>query len=301
MRCRCLAVLACAAALGAAGVAQAACPPAGETRASLLALKAGQWQATPALPAAAHQTLALALVDCLADPDPVLRDEIAFDALQTWMRGGLLTPATLHTLRSGLLATLAAPADAAGFRQPFAALVLAEVARVDRLQPFLTADERNTLVTQAARYLAGVRDLRGFDATEGWRHGVAHGADLLLQLALNPALQRTQADTLLDAIAAQVLPEAAQPWHHGEPGRLAAPVFFLARRDLLTPDDWQRWFDALAARVPRGAPTTPALLAQRHNLGAFLSGLYVGVQESPDAGVKTRLLPALRRALRALG
>jgi len=169
-----LAMLACAVAcvLGAAGAARAGCPPAGETQASLLAQKAGQWQAAPDAPAAACQALALALVDCLADPDPALRDDLAFDALQTWMRAGLLTPATLQTLRSGLLATLAAPADAAGFRQPFAALVLAEVARVDRLQPFLSADERNTLVTQAARYLAEVRDLRGFDPVDGWRHGV---------------------------------------------------------------------------------------------------------------------------------
>ena len=30
-----------------------------------------------------------------------------------------------------------------------------------------------------------VRDYRGFDAKQGWRHGVAHGADLLLQLSRN--------------------------------------------------------------------------------------------------------------------
>lgn len=51
-----------------------------------------------------------------------------------------------------------------------------------------------------------MRDLRGFDAVQGWRHGVAHGADLLLQLALNPALRRVQAEALLAAIASQVLP-----------------------------------------------------------------------------------------------
>lgn len=299
--------LACAATLGVAAAAPAACPPAGQTQASLLALKARQWQAGPELQAAqdtqamrdGRQALALALVDCLADPDPVLRDDIAFGALQSWMRAGLLTEPTLHTLRTGLLATLAAPADAAGFRQPFAALVLAEVARVDRLQPFLAADERDALVAQAAAYLTGVRDRRGFDPVDGWRHGVAHGADLLLQLSLNPALRRAQALVMLQAIASQVQPAGEHAWHHGEPARLAAPVFHLARREWLQADDWQRWFEGLTLRPPGEAGVTPASLARRHNLQAFLTVLYTTVQESTAQEPRARLLPALRQALRA--
>jgi Protein of unknown function (DUF2785) len=285
----------------AAVVASATCPPAGETRASLLALKARQWQLPQAAPdaAAARRTLALALVHCLAEPDPVLRDDVAFDALQTWMRAGLLDRPTLHTLRSGLMAMLAAPADAAGFRQPFAALVLAEVARVDRLQPWLSADERDGLVAQAARYLAGVQDLRGFDPVEGWRHGVAHGADLMLQLALNPALQRDQALVMLQAIASQVRPAGEHAWRYGEPARLAAPVFHLARREWLQADDWQRWFDGLTRRPPGETGVTPASLARRHNLQAFLAVLYTTVQESAAPEPRERLLPALRQALRA--
>lgn len=279
-----------------AGAAHAACPPAGETKASLSALKAEQWRYTQS--PAAQQAFALALTDCLASPDPELRDELAFAALQAWMRGGQLTTDTLQRLRERLLATLAAPPDEAGFAQPFAALTLAEVARVDRRQPFLSSDERAALVAHAARYLAGVRDYRGFDVGAGWRHGVAHGADLLLQLALNPALQRNEADTLLAAIAKQVLPDGEQVWRYGEPDRLAAPVFYLARRGLLTGADWQAWFDALVARRLRGGPTTQAQLAQRHNLVAFLSTLYVAVRENPDAEVQARLLPGLRKALR---
>jgi hypothetical protein len=49
-----------------------------------------------------------------------------------------------------------------------------------------------------------VSDYRGFDDKEGWRHGVAHGSDWLMQLALNPALDRGQLDQMLAAIATQV-------------------------------------------------------------------------------------------------
>lgn len=291
---------ACLCAVAPAG---AACPPPGETLASMQALRQARWQRPDLVTDAPRHALALALLDCLSDPDPQWRDELAFEALQAWMRGGRLDTATLRSLRQRLLATLAAAPDAAGFAQPFAALVLAEVARVDRLQPWMSADERQALVDGAARYLAGVRDHRGFDEREGWRHGVAHGADLLLQLSLNPQLQRAQAETLLAALAAQVMPPGEVAYRYGEPARLAAPVFYLARRDLLATEDWQRWFVALAARLDKhpAARRTQAGLAQRHNLGAFLTDLYTTVQESPSAvEARARLLPGLRQALREL-
>ncbi len=139
----------------------ATCPPAGESAASLRELKRGGWK-QPAADEPRH-ALALALLDCLSDPSPELRDEITFDALQNWMRTGRLSDATLAALRTRLLAMLALPPDPAGFTQPFAALVLAEVARVDRLRGNLSDDERAALVARGTQWLAGWRDARAFD------------------------------------------------------------------------------------------------------------------------------------------
>lgn len=293
------AALAVAFALGAWGApAAAACPPPGVTRDELQAMKAQAWQA----PAddAARAALALGLLDCLADPDPRVRDGLAFEGLQAWLRGKRLAAPTVQAMRVRLLGMLAAPPDAEGVAQPFAALALAEVARVDRLTPFLSDDERAGLVDAGTRWLAAVRDYRGFDAARGWRHGVAHGADLMLQLALNPRLQRAQGEAMRGALAAQVLADGDHAWRFGEPERLMAPVFYLARRDWWSAADWQAWFAALAARRSRPAEPSAVSLAQRHNLGAFLFALYVSVQESPDAALRERLLPGLRQAIQAL-
>ena len=143
--------------------------------------------------------------------------------------------------------------------------------------------ERAALVAQAARYLAGVRDYRGFDARDGSRHGVAHGADLALQLSLNPALDQPMGEALLSANASQVLPSGEHAWRFGEAERLMAPVFHLGRRTWWTPVEWQTWFDGLLARRAPLAVPTPLGLAQRHNLVAFLSALYVTLLESTDA------------------
>ncbi len=282
------------------GSGQAACPPAGHDAASLQALKAAGWQLPEPAAAANRGALALALLDCLADADPRLRDELAFEGLQAWMRARLLDEATLRAIRQRLLAMLAAPADADGFAQPFAALALAEVTRVDRLHGFLSAAERRQQFDAAVVYLAGVRDTRAFDPQAGWRHGVAHGADGLLQWALHPALDRPMADAMLVAIAAQLLPAGNTGWTHGEPERLMAPVFFLARRPLLAAADWQAWFDSLMARRRPARPATATSLAERHHLGQFLHALYVSAAESSDAEMRDRLMPGLRTALRQL-
>ena len=283
---------------GLAAAAGAACPPSGSTREALLALKQAEWKVADD---AARQGLALVLLDCLDAPDPVLRDELGFDAIAHWSRADALTPATLQAIRTTLQPRLApAGTDRAGFAQPFAALTLAEVARADRLYPFLSDGERAELVRSATAYLAGVRDYRGYDAVEGWRHGVAHGADLLLQLALNPALDRGQLDAILSAIATQVIPANGHFYIYGEGDRLMAPVFYIGRRGALTAAEWSGWFGALGQQRTRLVGVTPASLAANHDLAAFLLPLYVSLRENGTAEMQAQMLPGVSGAMKTL-
>ncbi len=281
-----------------AAASYAACPPDGATKDSLLALKRTEWRVADD---AARKSLALALLDCLADSDPVLRDELALDALARWMRARQLATETLQSMRERLLPQLRADAaDSSGFRQPFAALTLAEIARVDRLQPFLSADQRIELVRAGAGYLASVRDYRGFDPKDGWRHGVAHGADLMLQLSLNPAVDRTRLDAILAAIASQTMPPGAHFYVYGEGERLMAPVFYIGRRGVLGVDDWNAWFLALTAKRARPEIATQASLADKHNLSSFLLPLYASLKENGDAQMQARMLPGVTAAMKTL-
>lgn len=280
-------------------VAHAACPPPDAGIDALRQMKAASWQ--PGDPSAI-QALAFELLDCLADPNPELRDELAFDALAAWMRKGLLDADAERRIADVLLQRLAQPDDTAGFAKPFAALTLAEVARADRLQPMFTKDERSRLVDAAATYIASIHDYRGFDEHDGWRHAVAHGADVAMQLALNPALDATALDRLLDALAAQVLPPGAVFYHQGEGDRLARPVLFIARRGMHDAAFWNQWIGriATAAMPVDGTPTTEASLARLHNAKALLWPMYAAVQEGQDDTLRRLLLPALRAALRQL-
>lgn len=275
------------------------CPPEGWTPARLQELKAKGF-AIGAAPE--RQALSLSLLDCLASPDPSLRDGIAFEAWSTWLRADALDLPTRQAALSRLQAQIAPEsADAAGFRQPFAALVLSEIARTDRKQAWLESSQRAALVEAAARYVESVRDYRGFVAGEGWRHGVAHGADLLMQLALNPALDKAQLDRILTAVAAQVAP-GNHAYVFGEAERLARPALYVAVRGLHSEAEWSAWFAKVAAPPAAGWPSVfndAEGLTRRHDLRAFLLGVYAQARDSKQAGVQA-MLPGLNAQLEAV-
>ena len=280
--------------------AQAACPPADWDEASLDRLKAVQFELNND---ARRDVLARQLLDCLADPRPHLRDEIAFEALSSWLRAGLIAGPSMAAMRDELIRRLAAD-DPDGFSRPFAALTLAELARVDRLKPWLDAPARAALLRAAVSYERGVRDYRGFDPAQGWRHGVAHGADLLLQLSLNPALGREALSEIIEAAGSQIAPPGEHFYVYGESERLARPIFYAARRGLHDDGYWRRWLVALADPAPlpnwEAAFKSQAGLARRHNTQQFVQVLFVMVNVSGDDALAKRLQPGLLAALKAL-
>ncbi len=138
------------------------CPPLGYSREQLLELRRGGFVMESA---AERDALAASLLACLSDPDPAIRDGVVFEGLSAWLRAGQLSPDALKNLYAGLLSQLGVTDDANGFQQPFAALVLSELARTDRIDPWMTPAMRDDLVRVAATYLAAVRDYRGFSET----------------------------------------------------------------------------------------------------------------------------------------
>lgn len=227
------------------------------------------------------------LVQCLASPDPELRDEFAYTTLAELLREQRPADRQLAFLYERLLQLLRAP-DPDGVARPFAILTLAEIARTDRISAWMDSAQRQQLVDTAGNFLDGLSDYRGFDPQVGWRHGVAHAADLAMQLALNPAVDADQLWQLLQAIAAQVGP--AEAYRFGEPARLARPVLFIAAREVIGPQAWQDWFVKLAD--PKPLPDWEAAwhdadgLARRHNLRAFALEIYLNATQSEQPGIR---------------
>lgn len=291
--------LACDAAFADQGI-PGDCPPDGYSRQQLDAAKANDFQPGNDT---SDDAFALMLAGCLGSSDSALRDGIAYEGLTTLLRGGRVSDAGKRTLLTRLSAALRDDReDTQGFLKPFAALGLAEVARTDRVEPYLTMEERQGLVQSGVDYLVSIDDYRGFDEQEGWRHGVAHVADLLMQLALNDNIGAAEHHAMLAAISLQISP-AAIYYHYGEPGRLARPVLYIAAKGTLSEDEWRTWFTAIASPLPlpswSDTYSTDLGLAKRHNTSMFLRELYLNASLSQNEGIKA-LLPGTIEAIKAV-
>lgn len=279
------------AALPAAGAT--GCPPAGYSRAQLRALAAADFEiADPA----ARARLARGLTACLAAPDPWLRDGVAFTALAHMLRGNQLDAGTQSALVDDLMPRLASR-DPRGFEQPFAALALSELVRAERLSPYLAENRRAALLERSIAWFRGIHDYRGFSDREGWRHAVAHGADLLLQWTLHPRTGRAELLQIRDAIGARIAPPD-HAYVHGESERLARPILVIARSGVSTADEWQSWLMQLVP-AERNLFASERGLALRHDLLAFLQSAYVAATLDADAQDDV-LIPGLEAALKAL-
>jgi uncharacterized protein DUF2785 len=244
------------------------CPPPGFDRAGLLALRERKFVVDDD---ARRQGLAHALLACLSDPDSELRDRIGYEAYSYWRRARALDAATWSDVVATLEQRLGDAPDAAGVAAPFAALVLADAVHADRDRPYLDAARRGALL----------------DATTGWRHGVAHGADLLGELVLEPEFGTAQFARILDALATQVAAHDGHVYAFGESERIAAAAARTARRSAVTTADWKRFIDGVTAPAPfaRWADAWADIggLAKRQNTMNFLLALYAELEPSPDA------------------
>ena len=270
------------------------------TKDELMALKTSQFAE---LDDEATNQFALDLLPCVGNPDPEIRDGIVFESLSYLLRNDKLNDTTKTKLMTSLKDMLAGDDDKGGFLKPFAALGLAEVVRADRITPYLSDLQRAELVAATVEYLTSIRDYRGYDDKQGWRHGVAHASDLALQLVLNDQIIEPQLRALRVAVQSQIVPVDGHAYIHGESERLARPILFMARRGVFNQADWNAWFMTLVDPAPFEAWgdvfTSEEGLAKLHDTKAFLNAVYVNAAASQNENVTILAFSALE-ALKTL-
>ncbi|MEP3889233.1 MAG: DUF2785 domain-containing protein [Hellea sp.] len=274
---------------------QIVCSPLGYDKAQLLELRAAKFEISDA---AKRDEFLRGVTACLGHPDPDLRDKVAYEAFAQLLRSETVPNKTVLALRADLLSMLEKPdAMGQGFIKPFAALALSEVVRVDRKTPIFTPEQRAETVNTISNYMRSITDYRGYDSSEGWRHGVAHSADVLLQLSLNPEIEQEDLAVIQEAVLSQIVPQNGHFYIYGEPGRLARPIVYLAARDAFTPEEWTAWFEKIADPAPfenwGDMYSSQEGLAKLHNTKAFANAVYSTAINSKNTGVNALAEPAL--------
>ena len=237
-----------------------------------------------------YNQMALALMDCIEERDPYLRDTIGFTGLSAWLRAGRINDETKRKMLSYFMdAMISNEADLWGVRKSFAALNLSEVVRADRVSPYLSDEERADVVAAAVSYMRSINDYRGFSANDGWRHAVAHTSDLALQLVLNDKLSADQMSDLMGAVFSQVSAAEGATYVHGEYDRLARPVLYAALSGKVETATWKDLFDQISAPSPLSnwaeAFASEDGLAQLHNVKLFGYALIAQLQDQDEGNL----------------
>lgn len=249
--------------------------------------------------------IAIKLLSCLGSQDPKIRDGIVYEGISYWLRNGLLDQKTVKLLFNSTLKTLEqSNQDTNNFTQPFAALVFSEIIRVDRLSPYLSDIERQRAIDISTRYMNNIEDYRGFDDPKGWRHAVAHTADVFLQLSLNKNISKTQLDQLLSAIKTQVSPQSLHFYTYGEPKRLAMAFIYIVLRGEHTEQEIANFFDSIASPAPfvnwNNVYSSKKGLAKLHNTRSFIYSIYAITGQSENKNLQ-KIKPILVNIIKKLG
>ena len=251
-------------------------------------------------------------VTLLGSPDSEWRDAIGYDVVASCIYGkSRLSPeerrALTATLSANLSRGIGATGDDSVLLRSFSALDLSILAAAELKQPALVAAGYQKLVDDAFAYLAGERDLRGFEPRVGWIHATAHTADLLKFLARDSRFSAKDHARLLDAVWSKLATPGTPVFTHAEAERLAATLVSLVRRadfDAASLEPWLARFPALEKELWAKSPPDAAALDASENARHLLQAFYVllslpePVAAGGQAAAREKALAALAKIRR---
>jgi hypothetical protein len=242
------------------------------------------------------------LTTMLGDPDPDVRDGIAYPTLATWIGDGVyddLLTGLGDGMCVGLEQGLGRRESDSVFIRSYSALVLTECIDRDTQVGLVPRETVLRWGDRVATWFVRERDLRGFVPGNGWAHAVAHGADAIAALARSPRMGRAELEILLDVVADRLVAPTEYFLVAGETDRLAHAAMQVLRRDLIGLELLEPWVERIAAA---GRPS-----GDRHRHPWFVAGNVQGFLRSlqlqlalggPHPQVRTDLLLVLVEHLR---
>jgi uncharacterized protein DUF2785 len=246
-------------------------------------------------------------VTLLGLPDSEWRDAIGYDVVATCVYGKRRLSADERkalaaTLSANLSRGIGATGDDSVLLRSFSALDLSVLAALELQDPALDAVGYARLVDDAFTYLAGERDLRGFEPRVGWIHATAHTADLLKFLARDARFSAKDHARLLDAVWTKLTTPGTPVFSHAEAERLAAALVSLVRRadfDAASLDPWLERFPAVEKQLWAKSPPDAAALDVSENARHLLQALYV-LLSLPEPAAAGSQIAAREKALTTL-
>ncbi|MBU5355014.1 DUF2785 domain-containing protein [Paenibacillus silvae] len=247
--------------------------------------------------------LALHMMQHIGSPDPVLRDELIYITMATWIGQQVFSDEQLKALlllamdEEHLFYRIGEQGTDSVFTRSFSVLLLPPILGVDRQRSFLNEEDNLQVKERLVTYLGGEKDVRGYVEGKGWAHAPAHAADAVEDLAQSPYLERAALLELLHALTIKVM-ESNQTYIYDEDQRMAQAAVTILGRNLLEQTELEAWVkllqDKLSGDTEEGK-TIQQISQLSLNIRMFMQSLYFSIRDQkaePFPLVRSLLLRA---------
>jgi len=149
--------------------------------------------------------LVLAMGNHISSTDPVLRDELIFSTLATWIWEDVFEHQDLNEILKvvmndeHLFLGLGEPYSDTVFTRSFSMLITRYILNAHVRHPFLPDYELKVIKSKILRYMANEKDFRGYVPVKGWAHAVAHTADTIEELVQCDTFEANDLIEILEA------------------------------------------------------------------------------------------------------
>ncbi|MBS4537260.1 DUF2785 domain-containing protein [Clostridium sp. D2Q-11] len=157
------------------------------------------------------------------------------------------------------------------FTRTFSVLVLALLVYKHREDNYLSKENINRIYNKVIKYIREEKDLRGYTEEKGWAHGMAHGADVLDELAQCDELEKDNLIIILDDIQNKISINY-HPYIYEEDERMVTAVMSILNRDLIDEEEILGWIENFSNILEEDEFTDK--LIKYFNIKNFLRSLY---------------------------
>ncbi|WP_342553958.1 DUF2785 domain-containing protein [Paenibacillus sp. FSL R7-0652] len=248
--------------------------------------------------------LALHMMKHIGNPDPVLRDELIYITLATWIGQNVFADDQLKALMQlalddeHLFYRIGEQETDSVFTRTFSVLILPPILSMDRQRSFLQREDAAWIQQRLITYLREEKDVRGYVEDKGWAHASAHAADAAEDLAQSTYLEQTDLQALLHALSIKVM-ESGRAYIYDEDQRMAQAAVAILNRNLLEQAALEAWVAQLQTARSEDVRDGMTLQENSHmsvNIRMFMQSLYFAVRNKegePFPVVRSLLLKAL--------
>ena len=236
----------------------------------------------------------------IGDPDPKIRDGLVYPVLAHLLHDKHLESDKLNNVFQRLLSPVFLRYDMGNeeqnsvLKRSFSVLQLAILLYVHRRDNVLDKDVLLPAIKTILNYVEEETVLEGYDQEVGWKHAVAHSADLLAQIVQLEEASKELLETVWNLCQRKFL-NAEYLFVSDEDERMTTALVASLQRNLLTEEFILEWVKRFTEGKP---PTTfPEIYTFKNNRKHLMQSLYFRIVE--DAKWK-QVASALQSAIISL-